>query len=248
MDQEQRSESGPRDAEFWAKAVPKLSVSDVPPGVLNLNVAGRRVVGPVQGFGQMWQKTYRIRLPATAVGPADAVTTLKRHLPDLQPRENRFYPPVAGVKPGEVVLINATVSGMPVSTGVLVLYADDEMFTLMCPEGHPESGWNTFSAYAENGSTVVQIQSIARANDPIYEFGFLFMGGARAQERIWLHVLRAVGARFGVADADVEVAKTCVDPRRQWSQAKNVWHNAIIRTTLYKITAPLRWLGKPFRS
>jgi hypothetical protein len=39
-----------------------------------------------------------------------------------------------------------------------------------------------------------------------------------------------------------------VDPRVQWSEAKNVWHNAAIRTGLYLMAAPLRWvrqLGKP---
>jgi hypothetical protein len=53
---------------------------------------------------------------------------------------------MVGVKPGEVLLINATVGGMPVYTGVRVIYADEESFTVMIPEGHPESGWNTFSA------------------------------------------------------------------------------------------------------
>jgi hypothetical protein len=37
------------------------------------------------------------------------------------------------------------------------------------------------------------------------------------------------------------VRKTCVDSRLQWSKAKNVWHNAVIRTT---ITAPVRWTKK----
>ena len=68
---------------------------------------------------------------------------------------------MAGVKPGEVLLINATVGGMPVYTGVRVIYADDESFTVMTPEGHPESGWNTFSAYVDDGTTVAQIQSLA---------------------------------------------------------------------------------------
>ena len=35
---------------------------------------------------------------------------------------------------------------MPLSTGVLVLYADDESFTLMTPQGHVFAGWITFSS------------------------------------------------------------------------------------------------------
>jgi hypothetical protein len=226
-----------RDTSAWAKTVSALHLTQVPDGALNLNVEGRRLVGPIQGFGQMWQRTYRIRL--SGVRPSDVVARLKTKLPNYQPPENRFYPSLAGVRPGEILLINATVSGMPVSTGVLVLYADDNSFTLMTPQGNPESGWNTFSAYEEHGATVAQIQSIARANDPIFEFGFRFMGGAKVQRRIWTHVLQALAADCG-AMGEVEVTDTRVDPKLQWSHARNVWHNSIIRTTLYKITAPLR--------
>jgi hypothetical protein len=40
-----------RDTAFWAEPVETLMVSEVPAGAVNLNVAGRRVVGPLQGFG-----------------------------------------------------------------------------------------------------------------------------------------------------------------------------------------------------
>jgi hypothetical protein len=40
---------------------------------------------------------------------------------------------------------------------VLVLYADDESFTLMTPEGHMLAGWITFSAERDGDGTVVQI-------------------------------------------------------------------------------------------
>ena len=53
------------DAAHWAQTT-TLHVSQVPTGALNLNVDGRLAVGPLQGFGQLWQKTYRLHLP-TAV-------------------------------------------------------------------------------------------------------------------------------------------------------------------------------------
>ena len=34
----------------------------MPEGAANVNVQGRREVGALQGFGQLWQKTYRVRL------------------------------------------------------------------------------------------------------------------------------------------------------------------------------------------
>ena len=52
-----------RDAANWAKSVSRLRVSEVPEGALNINVEGRRLASPIQGFGKMWQKTYQVRLP-----------------------------------------------------------------------------------------------------------------------------------------------------------------------------------------
>ena len=39
---------------------------DVPDGATNINVDGRRLTSPIQGFGKMWQKTYQVRMPADA--------------------------------------------------------------------------------------------------------------------------------------------------------------------------------------
>ena len=234
------------DVPHWAKPFKKLEVSDLPSGASSLNVEGRRVVGPLQGFGQMWQKTYRVRLSGVQVTPAEVVTFWKENLPTLMPPNSRFYPSLAGVQPGEVVLIKGSVGGILVSTGVMVLFADDESFAVMTPEGHPESGFNTFSAYEEEGCTVAQVQSLARANDPIFEFGFRFLGGSKLQEEIWQHLLGSLAAHFAV-EGQVQLHKTCVDPKVQWSAAKNIWHNAGIRSTLYTLAAPLRWMAKPFK-
>src|ERR671921_1218920 len=161
--QEKEGEKQLRDTAFWAEPVETLMVSEAPAGAINLNVAGRRVMVPLQGFGQLWQKTYRVELSGADATPAEVVKIWKERFPEFQPPQNRFYPSMAGVNPGEVLLINATVGGMPVYTGVRVIYADDESFTVMTPEGHPESGWNTFSAFQDDdGSTVAQIQSLAR--------------------------------------------------------------------------------------
>lgn len=232
----------PRDAAHWAESLSTLRLSQVPTGALNLNVEGRHVLGPLQGFGRLWQKTYRVRLPGDISTPVDVIHTWKAQFPSFLPVQQRFYPAVAGVEPGQIILINATLSGMPVSTGVVVLYADDESFTLMTPQGHPESGWVTFSAYTEDGCTVCQVQSLARANDPLYELAFRLFG-ASAQERIWHEVLKALAAYFQV-DNPVQIDKVCVDPRIQWLEAKNIWQNAAVRTLLYTLATPLRWLTR----
>jgi len=231
---------------YWAQRVDRLKAPDAPPEALNLNVAGRRAVGPLQGFGQLWQKTFCIRLVGASVTPAEVIAEWKAELPRFKPAESRFYPSPGGIAPGEVVLINAWTPGGPIATGVVVLYADDESFTLMTPEGHPESGWVTMSAYVEDGVTVAQVQGLARASDPIYELAFRAMG-SRLQDTIWEHVLTELAAHFGVKGQPVEVDRWLLDPKVQWRRAGNIWHNAQIRTILYQLAAPIRWVRRVLR-
>src|SRR6266700_5228195 len=151
-----------RDGGYWAKPVDKLRLSTTPTGATNLNVVGRRVVGPIQGFGQMWQKTFRVRLEGASVTPAEAIRAWKEHFSRFWPKGASFYAPLAGIAPGEVGLF--TLSPLPgpvrLSSGVLVIYADDESFTFMTPEGHLLAAWITFSAFADGGVTVVQAQAL----------------------------------------------------------------------------------------
>jgi hypothetical protein len=243
-DEEQASQ--PRDAAYWAKQGSTFKVSYAPSGALNLNVDGRQGLSPLQGFGQMWQKTYRIRLEGANVQPTEVIKTWKENFPKFWPKGNRFYAPLTGIAPGEVALLNLSMAGgMVLSTGVLVLYADDESFTLMTPQGHIFAGWITFSSYEEDGSTVAQAQVLIRANDPVYEISFR-LGGAKKEDTFWQHTLTALAEYFGV-EAQVQTQRICVDPKLQWSQAKNIWHNSAIRTTLYRVNTPVRWVGRALR-
>ena len=235
-----------RDTTNWAKSVSRLNVSDVPEGAVNINVEGRRLTSPIQGFGKMWQKTYQVRIPAARVSSTDLITAWKEHFPDFWPEGNRFYGPLTGIEPGEVALLNMTLPGkMKLSTGVMVLYADAESFTLMTPEGHMFAGWITFSATEVDGDTVGQAQVLMRASDPIFELG-LTLGGHRQEDRFWQHTLTRLAAHFG-HEADVETQVVCVDKKRQWSRWRNVWHSSAIRSTLYTLGAPGRALKRLFK-
>jgi hypothetical protein len=131
---------------------------------------------------------------------------------------------------------------MKLSTGVLVLYADDESFTLMTPEGHMLAGWITFSAWAgDDGVTVVQIQALERTNDPLYELGYVF-GGNRLNSRFWIQTAENLARHFGIAEPEVDSQVVCVDKRRQWNKAGNLSKNAAIRTFLWTLATPVRWL------
>ena len=185
-----------RDAAYWAKSVSTLNVSEVPEGATGINVTGKRLAGPIQGFGKMWQKTYQVRLPGDAASPTEVIRTWKQRFPEFWPEGNMFYAPLTGIAPGEVGLIDMRLPGkMKLSTGVMVLYADDESFTLMTPQGHMFAGWITFSATEREGETVAQAQVLMRASDPIFELG-LVLGGHKPGGHVLEPDARAAGGAF----------------------------------------------------
>src|SRR4029453_5740890 len=170
--QDQARLAAGRDLANWATAVRRLQVSEVPDGVDNINVDGRRVVGAIQGFGQLWRKTYRIRLDGAAVTPAEVIAVWKQHFASFWPAGSRFHSPDGGLVPGAVVLLDQLLPGhLRLSSGVMILSADEVSFTVMTAQGHPLAGWNTFSAFEEDGVTVAQVQVLMRADDPLFGLG-----------------------------------------------------------------------------
>jgi hypothetical protein len=96
QDPEQKEERQPgrepRDAAFWARRIERLEVPEVPEGAVNLNVSARREVGALQGFGQLWQKTYRVELSGAEVTPAEVVRIWKERFPEFQPPQTVSTP------------------------------------------------------------------------------------------------------------------------------------------------------------
>ena len=155
----------PRDAGSWAKPVSKLRVSGMPEDATGLNVEGRQVVGPIQGFGALWQKKYKVSLEGARVSPQELITTWKENFASFWPEDNSFYAPLTGIKPGEVGLLRVTMPGrLKLSTGVLVLYADDESFTFVTPQGHMLAGWITFSSFVADSEAVAQAEEAVEAH------------------------------------------------------------------------------------
>ncbi len=123
--------------------------------------------------------------------PAEVVATWKENFATFWPEKNRFYGPLAGIAPGEVAVLNLSMPGrLKLSTGVLVLYADEESFTFMTPQGHMLAGWITFSAFEEDGDTSAQAQVLMRAQDPLTEAG-LALGGHKQEDRSGLYAMGA---------------------------------------------------------
>jgi hypothetical protein len=236
----------PRTASGWAAKIDRLAVPRR--GSRGANVSGRRLTGPVQGFGKMWQKTYRMDV-GDEVSPQAAIASWKAHFADFWPPGNRFDGPLTGISPGDVAVLDVAIGGgVKLSTGVFVLYADEVSFTLMTPQGHMFAGWITFSAEdggtgsaaeaATGRATVVQVQVLMRANDPIYELA-MSLGGHRKEDQFWIETLTALGTYLGAPPAAVETRTVCIDPRRQWRNFGSVWQNSMVRSILHQIAGPV---------
>lgn len=241
----------PSRQEDWAQPVDRLKVTGLQTGAVNLNVEGRKITGPVQGFGQMWQKTYTIRLAGSAISPQELVKGWKDHFSEFWSLGNRFYGQPASIAPGQVAVlnlagpggINPPGGGPMISTGIMVIYADDESFCFMTPEGHIFAGLITFSAFLD-GDPVAQIQALVRASDPLYELTLRLGFGHKMEDDFWKQTLRNLAVYFKSPSSEPDLKRVLVDQRLQWSEAKNIWQNAAIRTTFYTLGAPLRWFGR----
>jgi hypothetical protein len=234
----------PRDREAWAHPVERLATTATSTGLDT--VTGRRVAGPVQGFGQMWQKTFSVRLDGASVGPEDLIAHWKERFQTFWPKGSTFYAPLSGIKPGEVALMDVqAVPGAPLrmSTGVVVIYADQESFTFMTPEGHGLSAWITFSAFRDGDSTVAQVQALERTADPFIELTYV-LGANRMNDRFWERTLENLARSVGVLEPDVQAQKVCVDRRRQWRYVRNLRFSAAFLMSVGMITAPARWLRR----
>ena len=234
-----------RDAGNWAKPVERLSAAGVAGAKVD-SVTGKRVSGPLQGFGQLWQKTFRVRLDGSEITPTALIATWKERFPTFWPGGARFYAPLAGIAPGEVALLDIPpVPGSPIklSTGVMVLYADDESFTFMTPEGHNLSAWITFSSFRDGDVTIAQAQALERTSDPLDELAYI-LGANRMNDRFWKQTMENLARYVGVTTPTVETQIVCIDKRRQWKQARNIRNSAIIRTARHTLTAPIRWITR----
>ena len=241
----------PRDKTYWAEEAGVFKVERTPTGALNLNVEGHGVLSPLQGFGQLWQKVYYVRVKNATVTPSEVVSVWKQNFPRFWPKGNRFHAVSTGIAPGSVALLRIGMPSVPgglamISTGVFVLYADDESFTFTTPEGHMFASWITFSAHEEDDSLVVQIHILLRANDPLYEMGMRLRVIPFIEDRFWKHTLTNLVAHFNIS-APVQLTATRIDKRIQWSQARNIWRNAAIRTVIHTALSPLRRVRGKFQ-
>jgi hypothetical protein len=229
------SAGGPAQG-LWAAPIDALHVAAGGDGGDARPVEGRQLAGPLQGFGQLWQKTYCIRLEGVDVTPAEVIDAWRSDFGSFWPANNRFHAPLAGITPGEVALFSGTLpGGLTLSSGVFVLYSDDESFSYMNPEGHPWAGMITFSASEVDGAAQAKVTLLIRAYDPLTELGMMLFGH-RLEDRVWEHTLGAVATHFGAPGAEVERQVVRLDARRRWAHFGN-WRRS---SALYAMLHPFR--------
>jgi len=229
----------------WARSVERLLIKDIPAGAMNINVHGRQTTSPVKGFGQLWDKKYRLRLNDTTLEPQQVISIWRSEFSNFWPAGNRlFTSDEAAITPGTVAVLNLRLpGGLLLATGLMVIYADDVSFSFITVQGHVISGWITFCSFRENSSTTIQVHPIFRTSDPLMELGFRF-GAAKQEDQFWHRTLGNLASRLGV-QGKVEQQDVLVDPRIQWSELKNLWYSAAIRSSLYM---PLYMLKRLLKS
>ena len=228
----------PRDEANWAAKVDRFSVTD-DVAAAGFNIRGRRPAGAQQGFGRLWQRRYATDL-GVAVTPEQLVVDWKERFPRYWPKGATMHVALTGMTPGSVNPIAlAAGGGLTISTGIFVLYSDEECFTFMCPEGHMFAGWITFgAAKSDTDTTVAEVTMLMRPSDPLYELGWPVM--KRKEDVFWADTLRNLARDHGVANALVSETTTCVDRKRLWHNWTNVRHNSGIKSAWHVVTTPVR--------
>ena len=246
---EQLRRSDPKPSN-WISTSEQLNIPEVPAGGLNLNVQGRKLSRLLGGYGQMWEKTYKISLADTEVTPQQVILVWKNDFPAFWPKGNRFYGPPSGISPGNTAVLNLAgpgginaPGGLPIiATGIQVIYVDDTSFSFVPLEGHMLCGMITFSSFIENG-LVAQVHVLVRTGDPLYELSYWLGFGHAMEDTFWIQTLKNLAAHFG-SNHSPELKAQRVDPRLQWKEWKNIWKNAAVRTGLHILVSPFRWILK----
>ncbi len=228
----QRAGAPARTEGAWAKSGTRLTV-DAARRDQGFNVEGKRVAGPQQGFGRLWDRTFTVALGDAS--PELVVRDWRARFGDFWPKGGTFYGSITSLEAGDVAPLTAA----GVATGILVIYADDTSFTFMTPEGHMFGGLNTFSAERRDGGTVAEIRMLVRTSDPSWELFWPII--RRAESKFWKGTLTHVAAANGVTGVPVAETTVCVDRGRLWRNWSNVFRNGAIATLFHA-------LGRPFRT
>ena len=235
----------------WSQPVERASLNQSPEQMINLNVDKRPLTSPADSFGRMWLRTYRVRLCGDR-SPEKVMARWRKRFSDFWPPDNRIHSSSSEFEPGSVCLINlAFPLGMVLSTGAVVIHADDASFTLMTVQGHMFSGLITFSSYREGEHVYAQTQALVRPSDPLYEFTFRLGYGPKTEDAFWVRAMKNVATHFNTGSElrcpiddlrKVETSSRLIDPSIRWHHSGNLWYNAAVRSAIHQFFRPIRRL------
>jgi hypothetical protein len=235
---------GPGDT---SERISALISDPLPREALAMNVEGRKVTAPDDGFGKLWRKRYWIRLVGSTVTPAELVAVWKARYTEFWPEGSRLYQPPDGLEQGDVAAADlAMIGGTRLGTGIAVTGERDTSFTFASLQGHTFNGTITFTGSDDGGVTVARVEVNARASDPLYEIA-MPLGGHWHENRFWKASLAALARHFGV-ESRPEMSMECLDKQRKWRNAPNIVHNAFLHTAAYLAARPFRRLARWLRS
>ena len=141
--------------------------------------------------------------------------------------------------PGAVGAIKLTLpGGMPLITGVRIIFVGPTSFTFATLTGHMASGYINFAVNVEDGCPVLRITSLARTGDPIFDVGFRLFGH-RQQQNFWLETVGRAADFLGVKGR-VESLEECTDSDSGNCALSNVLLNSGISTSIYTVFSSLR--------
>jgi hypothetical protein len=109
--------------------------------------------------------------------------------------------------------------------------------------GRMFAGWITFSAGRAGEDTIIRAHLLMRANDPLYELG-MTSGGRGKEDQFWAASMTALGTGLGVPDPQAETWSTCAGNHRQRRHARNIRHNAMLRSALQTVATPMTALRR----
>ena len=201
-----------------------------------------KLTPPETGFGQLCRKVYRVSLNGIEITPEAVIHVWREHFGELWPEGNRFSKNLLDARPGDVAVSDLE---MPARTrlfaGVVITEIEPTGFSFVTTRGHTFAATISFRAEREDDVTIAEILIEMRAGDPLFELG-LMLGGHAREDAFWKDTLRALAVHLG-AEGIVSQSAKVQDPRRKWANAKNITHNAFIRSTLARIAAPIRALA-----
>jgi hypothetical protein len=113
----------------------------------------------------------------------------------------------------------------------MVMYADERSFSFITVQGHILAGWITFSSYRHNDDTIIQVNPIFRAGDPLMELG-MRLGAAKQEDQFWHATLANLARRLGV-HGELSQQDVLIDPRIRWTAYKNICYSAAMGSSFY---------------